>query len=105
MIMYWMWILIALVAIVAKFMLKSQKNQIEMSKTHQDTGNRVNELEQTVNKLTRRIENLEAIAATDPDDFKESNVEETSASGFMEKEKEKNKDIVNNLAQKRRAGS
>jgi predicted metal-dependent peptidase len=60
-------------------------------------------LEQTVSDLIKRIENLETIAAAEPDDFTESKINSNQDDTIVKDEQQVNQEIVNKIAQKRRA--
>ncbi len=99
----WIWVLIPLAAIIGGMILEYQKNKIKlMNKSHQNEQD-VDDLRKLVNTLKTRIENLEAIAAGEPEEFKtgagaglkEIEIEETD-------HKEENKQKVSELADKRR---
>ncbi|HKL18429.1 MAG TPA: hypothetical protein VJ905_05655 [Halalkalibaculum sp.] len=99
----WIWVLIPLAAIIGGMILEYQKNKIKlMNKSHQNEQD-VDDLRKLVNTLKTRIENLEAIAAGEPEEFKtgagaglkEIEIEETDHT-------EENKQKVSELADKRR---
>lgn len=100
----WIWVLIPLVAIIGWFIIEYQKNKMAMMNRSRQNEEEVDDLRKLVNSLKGRIENLEAIAAGDPDDFS------TGAGRGMEEieieeetdTREKNKQEVSNLADKRR---
>ena len=100
----WIWVLIPLVAIIGWFIIEYQKNKMAMMNRSRQNEEEVDDLRKLVNSLKGRIENLEAIAAGDPDDFS------TGAGRGMEEieieeetdNREKNKQEVSNLADKRR---
>jgi len=50
--------------------MEYQKNKMKMAKMGHQNEEEVEELRKYVNKLKKRIENLEAIAAGDPEEFK-----------------------------------
>jgi hypothetical protein len=64
--MDWIWIIIPVVAILGSYFLSYQKMKMKQLKqgTHQD----LEDMQTLINSLKKRIENLEAIAATDPND-------------------------------------
>lgn len=103
--MFWIWVLVPLAAIFTAFILNFQKNQLELSKSNKFNEDRVEELENELQRLTRRIENLETIAASEPDEFKNSELDVSPPLNDMEEEKKINQDMVNRIAQKRRARS
>jgi DNA anti-recombination protein RmuC len=101
--MYWIWVLIPLFAIFTKFVLDFQKNQMKLRESNKDIGEQVEQLEQTVSDLIKRIENLETIAAAEPDDFTESKINSNQDDTIVKDEQQVNQEIVNKIAQKRRA--
>jgi hypothetical protein len=60
------WIIIPVVAILGSYFLSYQKMKLKQLKqgTHQD----LKDMQTLINSLKKRIENLEAIAAADPND-------------------------------------
>lgn len=64
------WILIPLAAIIGGLFLKYKRQKMEIKETDQQNGKEVEELRKYTDKLKGRIENLEAIAAGAPDEFK-----------------------------------
>lgn len=65
----WIWVLIPLVAIIGGFIIEYQKNKMAMMNRSRQNEEEVDDLRKLVNSLKGRIENLEAIAAGEPDDF------------------------------------
>ena len=100
----WIWVLIPLVAIIGGFIIEYQKNKMAMMDRSRQNEEEVDDLRKLVNSLKSRIENLEAIAAGDPDEFS------TGAGKGMEEieiedestRKEKNQKEVSDIAEKRR---
>lgn len=101
----WIWVIIPVVAIITSFILKFQKNQILMADNSKQINEDVIMLQEEVKKMQQRIENLEAIAAADPNEFNESFARQSDFKQEMEDEKEINQNTVRNIAQKRRAKS
>lgn len=99
----WIWVLIPLVAIIGAFIIEYQKNKMAIMNRSQQNEEEVEDLRKLVNSLKSRIENLEAIAAGEPDEFstgagrgmEEIEVDESSTA-------EENKQEVSNLANKKR---
>jgi hypothetical protein len=99
----WIWVLIPLVAIIGGFIIEYQKNKMTMMNKSRQNEEEVEDLRKLVNALKGRIENLEAIAAGEPDDFstgagrgmEEIEIDESSSA-------EENKKEVSNLANKKR---
>ncbi|HEX6982057.1 MAG TPA: hypothetical protein VF181_04795 [Balneolaceae bacterium] len=99
----WIWVLIPLVAIIGGFIMEYQKNKMKMMERNRHNEQEVDEVRKLVNSLKTRIENLEAIAAGEPDEFK------TGAGRGMEEIEideepivEENREQVSNIANKRR---
>lgn len=65
----WIWVLIPLVAIIGGFIIEYQKNKMEMMNRSRQNEQEMEDLRKLVNSLKGRIENLEAIAAGEPDEF------------------------------------
>lgn len=65
----WIWVLIPLVAIIGGFIIEYQKNKMAMMNRSRQNEEEVDDLRKLVNSLKSRIENLEAIAAGEPDNF------------------------------------
>lgn len=100
----WIWVLIPLVAIIGGFIIEYQKNKMAMKDRSRQNEEEVEDLRKLVNALKGRIENLEAIAAGEPDEFSTG-----AGKGMEEIEidddssiKEENKQEVSNIAEKRR---
>ena len=100
----WIWVLIPLVAIIGGFILDYQKNKMKMMNKGRQNEQEVDELRKLVESLKKRIENLEAIAAGDPEQFSTG-----SGIGMAEIEieedenmKKENQDEVADIADKRR---
>lgn len=101
----WIWVLIPLVAIIGGFIIEYQKNKMQMMDRSRQNEEEVDDLRKLVNSLKGRIENLEAIAAGDPDEFstgagkglEEIEIEDESSV------EEENKQEVSNIADKRRS--
>jgi len=99
----WIWVLIPLAAIIGKFIMEYQRNKIEMMNRSRQNEEEMEDIRKLVNALKGRIENLEAIAAGDPDDFSVG-----AGRGMEEIEidedtiKQENQQQVSDIAQKRR---
>jgi hypothetical protein len=103
----WIWVLIPLVAIIGGFIIEYQKNKMTMMNKSRQNEEEVEDLRKLVNSLKGRIENLEAIAAGEPDDFSTGagrGIEEIEIEDEPDT-KEKNKQEVSNLADKKRSKS
>lgn len=100
----WIWVLIPLVAIVGGLILDYQKTKMKMMTRGRQNEQDMDEVRKLVDSLKKRIENLEAIAAGDPEEFS------TGAGVGMSEieitdEKEENKNKVSDLADKKRVQS
>jgi len=100
----WIWVLIPLAAIVGGLIVEYQKNKMKMMGKSQQNSEEVEELRMLVTSLKGRIENLEAIAAGEPDEFTTG-----SGKGMAEIEiedepsiEEKNQQQVSDIAGKQR---
>lgn len=101
----WIWVLIPLVAIIGAFILDYQKNKMKMMTKGRQNEQEVDELRKLVESLKKRIENLEAIAAGEPEEFSTG-----AGAGMSEIEiddesarKKENQEEVADLAEKRRS--
>ena len=99
----WIWVLLPLVVIIGGFIIEYQKNKMSMMNRSRQNEEEVEDLRKLVNSLKGRIENLEAIAAGEPDEFS------TGAGKGMEEieiddasMKQENQQEVSNMANKRR---
>lgn len=95
--------LIVLVSIIGGLGIEYQRNKMEMKNKSRQNEEEVEDLRKLVNSLKGRIENLEAIAAGEPEDFK------TGAGRGMEEIeiddstiKQENQQEVSDMANKRR---
>lgn len=99
----WIWVLIPLVAIIGGFIIEYQKNKMKMMNRSRQNEQEMEDLRKLVNSLKGRIENLEAIAAGEPDEFstgagkgmEEIEIEEESI-------KKENQQDVSDIADKNR---
>lgn len=101
----WIWVLIPLVMIIGGFIIEYQKNKMAMMNRSRQNEEEVEDLRKLINSLKGRIENLEAIAAGDPDGFSTG-----SGKGMQEIEideqtsiKEENQQEVSDIADKQRS--
>lgn len=100
----WIWVLIPLVAIIGGFIIEYQKNKMAMMNRSRQNEQEVDDLRKLVNSLKGRIENLEAIAAGEPDDFSTGvgkGLEEIEIDDEASM-KEENQREVSDMANKRR---
>lgn len=97
----WIWILIPLAAIIGGMILEYQKNKMKLMNRTEHHEEQVEDLRKLVHSLKSRIENLEAIAAGAPEDFKTG-----AGTGMQEIEideldhADKNQQDVSDLAKK-----
>jgi uncharacterized protein YlxW (UPF0749 family) len=100
------WIfLIVIVSIVGGLVIEYQKNKMKMMSRSRQNEEEVDDLRKLVNSLKGRIENLEAIAAGDPDEFSTGagkGMEEIEIEDETSIEEENQKE-VSNIADKRRS--
>ncbi len=100
----WIWVLIPLVAIIGGYIIDYQKNKLKWQNQTNSNEAELEDLRVLANQLKSRIENLEAIAAGDPDEF--SSFEGDSLGKIevddKESQKEKNRSTVKNIANKQR---
>lgn len=64
------WVLIILAAIIGGYIIDYQKNKLKWQDKSSKTAEDVDEIRTLVHQMKKRIENLEAIAASDPEEFK-----------------------------------
>ena len=99
--MTWIWVLIPLVAIVTSFILKFQRNQYLMADKNREMNKEVQDLENQMQAMQRRIENLEAIAAAEPDNFREEKAKQNNPLGFEDTPEQANRKTVEKMAKNR----
>lgn len=101
----WIWVLIPLVAIIGAFIIEYQKNKMKMMDRSRQNEQEVDELRKLVHSLKTRIENLEAIAAGEPEEFKSGSgagISEIEIEDEIDEMKRENEEIVSKLANKKR---
>lgn len=99
----WIWVLIPLAAIIGGMILEYQKNKMKLMNRSQQNEQQVDDLRKLVNSLKTRIENLEAIAAGAPEEFKTGAGEGMKEIEIGETDyTEENKQKVSDIADKRR---
>lgn len=64
--------IIILVAILGGYLIDYQKNKLQWESKNSKQDEEVHDLRKLVQQMKKRIENLEAIAAQNPDDFKKN---------------------------------
>lgn len=103
----WIWVLIPLVAIIGGFILDYQKNKMKMMDKGRQNEQEVDEIRKLVDSLKKRIENLEAIAAGEPEEFSKGVGIGMSEIEINEEEeiKKENREKVSEIANKKRTKS
>jgi len=103
--MFSVWVLIPLVAIIGGLIIEYQKNKMRFMEKSRQNQVEVDEVRNELNSLKKRIENLEAIAAGEPDQFKEETAQARSKTIEIEDEweemKDENQQRVANLAKQK----
>lgn len=101
----WIWVLIPLVAIIGGYIIDYQKNKLKWQNQTNSNEAELEDLKKLTDKLKSRIENLEAIAANDPEEFTS---QESNSFGSVdididdrESQHEKNRSKVENIAKKK----
>lgn len=89
------WILIPLVAIVGAYIIDYQKNKLKWQSKNSNTDAELEEVREMLNVIVKRIENLEAIAAAEPESFGGINIPDP------EDLKEENRNKVAKMAENR----
>lgn len=64
------WIIVALAAIIGGYIIDYQKNKLKWQDKSSKTADDLDDIRTLVHQMKKRIENLEAIAASDPEEFK-----------------------------------
>jgi hypothetical protein len=100
----WIWVLIPLVAIVGGYIIDYQKNKLKWQNQTNSNEAELEDLKVLANQLKSRVENLEAIAAGDPDEFSSHAGDSLGHIEVddLQTQKEKNKSKVENIANKQR---
>lgn len=84
--------LIILTAIIGGYLIDYQKNKLKWQSTNTKQNEEVDDLRKLVQQMKKRIENLEAIAAQNPDDFRNNN---SNPRDFIEIDDEESAKIEN----------
>ncbi|AXI99613.1 hypothetical protein CYPRO_0326 [Cyclonatronum proteinivorum] len=92
-------VIIVVVTVLADVYSKNQKNKARFS----GNDKKMNELNETIKKLEKRIENLEIIAVSDPDNFQDR-ARNTSFYKEPEEPARANQRLVNELARAKQRG-
>lgn len=74
---------------------------MDMADKNKEMNKEVQGLEMQMKAMQRRIENLEAIAAAEPDDFNEEKLKKKDPLGFEESPEEINRQTVAKIAKNR----
>ncbi|PKD42669.1 hypothetical protein [Rhodohalobacter barkolensis] len=94
------WVLIALAVIIGGYIIDYQKNKLKWQDKSSQTTDDLEEIRSLLHQMKKRIENLEAIAANDPDSFKSESMDPLDRIEINEEEniKKDNENRVSNLA-------
>ncbi|WP_141691565.1 hypothetical protein [Rhodohalobacter halophilus] len=100
-----MWALIVLAAIVGGYIIDYQKNKMKWQTKSSRTEDDLDEMRTLLHQMKKRIENLEAIAAADPEEFSSGSKRDPLQQIEIDDEesiKEENRRSVSNKAKKQR---
>jgi hypothetical protein len=97
------WIIVALVAIIGGYIIDYQKNKLKWQDKSSKTAEDLDEVRTLVHQMKKRIENLEAIAANDPEEFKSKSSDPLGRIEMDRDEqiKNENQQKVSNLAKEK----
>jgi hypothetical protein len=97
------WIIVALVAIIGGYIIDYQKNKLKWQDKSSKTAEDLDEVRTLVHQMKKRIENLEAIAASDPEEFKSKSSDPLGRIEMDRDEqiKNENQQKVSNLAKEK----
>ena len=97
------WVLIVLVAIIGGYIIDYQKNKLKWQDKSSKTTEDLDEIRTLLHQMKKRIENLEAIAASDPEGFKSESSDPLDRIKIDEEEqiKNENEKKVSNLAKEK----
>ena len=101
----WIWVLIPIVAIIGGYIIDYQKNKLKWQNQTSSNESELEEIRLITQQLKKRIENLEAIAANEPDHLSNENIdplERIEMDGEVEKTENKNR--VADMATKKENG-
>ena len=95
--------MIPLVAIIGGYIIDYQKNRLKWQNQTNSNEAELEDLKSLTDQLKSRIENLEAIAAEDPEEFtsREQNPFSTIEVDDRETQREKNQSKVENIAKRK----
>ncbi|MEO1023239.1 MAG: hypothetical protein AAFW89_11915 [Bacteroidota bacterium] len=91
---------VGLVAVVGSMILAFQQQKLELREKNSQNNQEIDELRKMVHTMKNRIENLEAIAATNPREFKSDSLGDIEIPQ-EDAIKEAHRRTVSNLAQQR----
>jgi hypothetical protein len=99
----WIWVLIPLVAIIGGYIIDYQKNKLKWQNQTISNEAELEDLKKLTEKLKSRIENLEAIAAEEPEEFASRGQSSYSTIDVDDREtqREKNQNKVENIAKRK----
>jgi flagellar basal body rod protein FlgG len=99
----WIWVLIPLVAIIGGYIIDYQKNKLKWQNQTNSNEAELEDLKELTSQLKSRIENLEAIAAEEPDEFASdgNNSYSTIEVDDRETQREKNRSKIENIAKRK----
>ncbi len=92
--------IIILTAVIGGYLIDYQKSKLEWQSKNSKQDEQVDDLRKLVQQMKKRIENLEAIAAQNPDDFKmgDANPREFIEINDQQSTKQENRKKVANQA-------
>jgi len=99
----WIWVLIPLVAIIGGYIIDYQKNKLKWQNQTNSNEAELKDLKELTNQLKSRIENLETIAAEEPEEFASGGQSSYSSIEVDDREtqREKNQNKVENIAKRK----
>ncbi len=97
------WVLIVLAVIIGGYIIDYQKNKLKWQDKSSKTSDDLDEVRTLVHQLKKRIENLEAIAASEPEGFRSKSSDPLDRIKIDEDEeiKKENEQKVSNLAKEK----
>lgn len=101
----WMIFLIVITAIVGGLFLEYNKNQKKHTGKNRQHEKEIDELRKLVLQMKRRIENLEAIAAEEPQNFNEASQSYHKIEVDDEDEADENRNKVSDMAKRKMENS
>jgi uncharacterized protein HemX len=101
----WMIFLIVITAILGGFFLEYNKNQKKHAGKNRQHEKEIDELRKLVLQMKRRVENLEAIAAEEPQNFNEASQSFHKIEVDDEDEADENRNKVSDMAKRKMENS